>query len=168
MKKNIFILGFVVLTCHPILTSALSTSTVPIDSFYYKNHIKLVQYGLLLGSYTISYERAINVRNSVDIHIGYRYNTGNVVPPFWYSYYSDTFNWEIQGYMIATGYRYYLSHMHNFRLFVSPFFRHCHLNEKTFWQHGHLYEQTFINSYATGATFGGQLLRSRVTFDFFL
>jgi len=168
MKNVIIVILFIAMTFQSYLICGNNIFTYKKDTVLYKNFIKIEPLGILCGSYTFSYERKISNRGSIDAHIGYRYNTGNFLFPFWYSEYSDSYKWDITGYAANFEYRHYLSSYKFLRFYISPNLRYCYLNETTKHNDGIICDQSVICSYAISAIGGYELVIKRFTFDIFI
>jgi len=169
MKIRHFIFYIIIILLFSHLSYGTNDFTSKHDSTFYKNYFKIVPWGIIIGSYTIDYERKIKKRNSIDFFGSYRYNTNNYVPILnWYSNDIDT-KWEVKGFMYSIGYRHYFSSLKPDGFYISPFHRFCFLNEtKRDTYDNTLICRNKIYSAGVGLLIGYQLLSKRFILDLFI
>ncbi|MFH0867497.1 MAG: hypothetical protein V1904_14995 [Bacteroidota bacterium] len=134
-----------------------------------KNIIKINPWGMYWGSYTISYERFIGQKNSLEISANFKYNLKN---KFIFSDNNELDSGMIPkatGFMTVINFRHYFSSFHKknnyFFFYYSPFFRYSHLN---FSNTAEDFIYSFkINSFKTGITLGLLKTFNKITIDAF-
>ncbi|HNW98132.1 MAG TPA: hypothetical protein PKK00_06950 [Bacteroidales bacterium] len=169
IKKTHIIIVFLLLLMFS-LNNSFSQDTLSIDlrNCHDKNYIKINPWGMLWGSYQLSYERFINSRNSIEIYANYKYNTTNA---FLFNYIDKpNLTYKIIGFMTIINYkRYFLCHKKNNKLngnYMSSFFRYSHIIEHVYPECDFGIEKS--NSYKFGFTIGHQTIYSGMVIDLFV
>jgi hypothetical protein len=136
-----------------------------------KNLIKINPWGIYWGSYSISYERFVGLKNSFEISANFKYNKKN---KFIFSDANELDSGMIPkatGFMTMINFRHYFSLFHKKRnnfswFYYSPFFRYSYLN---FSDTNEDFIYSFkINSFKTGMTIGLMKTFNKIVVDAFI
>ena len=127
------------------------------------NVLKFNYLGVLVGSYTLVYERVLDYESSLQLSIGYR--------NYKFSSHDTTENYS--GFTFVGEYRWYLKPLKRQApkgLYIAPFVRYGNYKDKFIYGNNQEYNLTFhINSWAGGLMAGYQFLIAKlISVDIFL